>query len=344
MLHTDMKPHPVAPWLSMVVLSFNRFEVTSGPCLETLRDAFADPSLELVLVDNGSRDGAQESCAEFAMREPGVRFLPQSENLGFAGGMNAGVDIARGEWVCLINSDTLFPAGALAALKATLQGVPSDVAMVGPVTNAAGNGQCLPLPGSNMITVVAIGESAMHGSIGVLSPTYRTDFFCVAIRRKVWLELGGLDTSFGLGYYEDFDFSLRLRQAGWQQVIAEDVFIAHVGSASFSVASSQQRDLLRRNRALMRRRYPDVNFEHAREGNATALRHLIQVAQDGGWSKALRARASWRLAALLADEPRSPLKRWRWRWRVRDIRRALASSSIEPQYPASTSGHASPRT
>jgi GT2 family glycosyltransferase len=328
----------------MVVLSFNRFQATSGPCLETLRDAFADPSLELVLVDNGSRDGARESCSEFAMREPGVRFLPQSENLGFAGGMNAGVDVARGEWVCLVNSDTLFPAGALAALKATLQGVPSDVAMVGPVTNAAGNGQCLPLPGSNMSAAVAIGEAAMRGSIGVLTPTYRTDFFCVAIRRKVWLELGGLDTSFGLGYYEDFDFSLRLRQAGWQQVIAEDVFIAHVGSASFSVVSSQQRELLRRNRALMRERYPDVNFEHAREGNAMALRHLIRVAQDGGWNKALRARAAWRLASLLADEPRSPLKRLRWRWRVRDIRRALASSSIEPQYPAPVCGHASPRT
>lgn len=322
-----------SPWLSLVVLSFKRFDATTGPCLATLVEADDDPELEIVLVDNGSDDGAAQRCAEVATARPRIRYAPQAANLGFAGGMNAGVALARGDWVCLVNSDTLFPAGALAALKDTLRSLPPEVAMAGPVTNAAGNGQRLPLPGLDLQAVPAIGAAAMRQRTGVLTPSYRTDFFCVAVRRAVWQQLGGLDLAFGLGYYEDFDFSLRLRRAGWQQVIAEDVFVAHVGSASFGALGAKQRELMRRNRELMKQRHPDVHFEHVREGNALALHHLIGTAQRSGWTEALRARAAWRLAALAWDEPRSPFKRWRWRWRGRRIRRALAAQGVVAAFP-----------
>ena len=109
------------PWLSLVVLSFRRFDATTGPCLATLLAADADPDVEIVLVDNGSDDGAAQHCAEVAAARPRLRYAPQATNLGFAGGMNAGVDLARGDWVCLVNSDTLFPDGALAALKDSLR-------------------------------------------------------------------------------------------------------------------------------------------------------------------------------------------------------------------------------
>jgi GT2 family glycosyltransferase len=322
------------PMLSLVVLSFRRFETTTGPCLETLVGALDNTRCELIVVDNASDDGATAACAAWCAAHPGASFLPQPRNLGFAGGMNVGVAVAAGEWVCLVNNDTLFPRGALPALMQTLARVPAKVAMVGPVTNAAGNGQCLPLPGVAMAQMASIGVAAMRSPNGLLTPTYRSDFFCVAIQRSVWQQLGGLDPAFGLGYYEDFDFSLRVRRAGLRQVIAEDVFVAHAGSASFATLGDEQTKLMRRNRALMRERHPDVRFEHVREGNALALRHLIAVARKGGWTSGLRKRAAWRFAALLHDEAKSPLKRWRWRWSTRDLRRALAAAGIEPCFPA----------
>jgi GT2 family glycosyltransferase len=322
-----------SPWLSLVVLSFKRFEATTGACLATLVEADADPELEIVLVDNGSDDGAATSCAEVAAARPRIRYAPQATNLGFAGGMNAGVALARGDWVCLVNSDTLFPAGALAALKDTLRSLPREVAMAGPVTNAAGNGQRLPLPGLDLHAVPAVGAAAMRQRTGLVTPSYRTDFFCVAVRRAVWQQLGGLDRAFGLGYYEDFDFSLRLRRAGWQQVIAEDVFVAHVGSASFGSLGAKQHELMRRNRELMKQRHPDVHFEHVREGNALALHHLVDTARRSGWTEALRARAAWRLAALTWDEPRSPFKRLRWRWTHRELRTRLHEAGIVAGFP-----------
>ncbi len=322
-----------SPELSLVLLSFRSFEATTGPCLASLGQAEADPRVELILVDNGSDDGASERCAQIAERRPGIRFAPQATNLGFAGGMNAGVTLARGEWVCLVNSDTLFPAGALAALMRTLHGVPAQVASVGPVTNAAGNGQRLPLPGVAIGDVLTIGAAAMRLPTGLLAPTYRSDFFCVAIRRAVWHRLGGLDTDFGLGYYDDFDFSLRLAREGWQQVVAEDVFVAHLGSATFAAMGDAQRTLMRRNRALMQQRHPGVRFESARQGNAQLLRGLLDHADAAGWTPALRARAAWRLAALEWDEPRSPLKRWLWRRRQSALSGRLRAAGIAAEFP-----------
>ena len=326
------------PTLSLVVLSFRNFETTSGPCLATLVKAITEASgvglVQLILVDNASDDGSASRCAAWATLHPAVLYLAQPKNLGFAGGMNTGVAMATGDWVCLVNNDTLFPSGSITALLDTLACVPENVAMVGPVTNAAGNGQRLPLPNVEMKSVALIGAAAMQAPTGLLTPTYRTDFFCVAVRRSTWLKLGGLDTAFGLGYYEDFDFSLRLRQTGLAQVIAEDVFIAHVGSATFSALGDRQKVLMRHNRALLRERHPEVHFEHVREGNAVALRHLLSVVHESGWTDGLRQRAAWRLAALLQDEAKSPFKRWRWRWATRDVRRMLAAAGIEARFPA----------
>ena len=319
--------------LSLVVLSYKRFDTTTGPCLATLADAIEDPRVEVILVDNGSPDDAAAQCAAWAAQHPRVHYLPLPTNLGFAGGMNVGVGVATGEWVCLVNSDTLFPVGTLDALLATLARVPGKVAMVGPVTNAAGNGQRLPLPNAPIARALQAGADAMRTPTGLLTPTYRTDFFCVAIQRSVWHQLGGLDTGFGLGYFEDFDFSLRLRAIGREQVIAEDVFVAHVGSATFAGMGTAQRTLLRRNRKLLRGRHHPVHFEHVREGNAKALRHLLAITRAHGWTPALRERAAWRFAALLWDEAKSPFKRWRWRWRTRGLRRALQSQGIHPKFP-----------
>jgi GT2 family glycosyltransferase len=330
------------PLVSLVVLSYDKYDATTGACLATLAPALADPRFELVLVDNASPDGSGARCAAFAAEHPGVVWLPQAENLGFGGGMNAGAAAARGAWICLVNSDTLFPEGALDALARTLQAAPEGIAMLGPVTNAAGNGQCLPLPGVPLDRVPAIGAAAMRAPTGLLTPTYRTDFFCVAVRRDAWQRLGGLDPVFGLGYYEDFDFSLRLAAAGFGQAIAEDVFVAHVGSSSFATMGSRQKALMRRNRGLIKRRHPRIRFEHVRHGNAAALRYLVETAERGGWNDALRHRAAWRLAALLSNEPRSPLKRWWWRWGNRRIRRALAEGGIEPAFPAASPADARP--
>lgn len=306
------------PDLSLIVLGFRDFDRYTRACLESLRSAATDARVELLVIDNGSGDGSAEKCADWCGRHPGFRFLPSEENLGFAGGMNFGATAAHGRWLVLVNNDTLFPEGAVKALLAVCHSAPENVAVLCPVTNAAGNGQRLWLPGKSNEELLQIGSDLMRHPTGCLMPTYRSDFFCVAIRRDVWSQLGGLDTGFGLGYYEDFDFSLRVREAGHRQMITEDVFVLHVGSASFK-GSPEQKTLLRRNKALLKGKHPEVRFEHARQGNLAVLREYQRVMDGGQWTDALQKRLPLRLAGLAADVPRSPLKQFLWRLRIRNL-------------------------
>lgn len=319
------------PLLSLVVLGFRNFDRTTRPCLESLTPWFDDPEIEVLVVDNGSPDDSGQRTAQWCAGHPSVRCLLSDSNRGYAGGMNWGAAQANGQWLLLVNNDTVFPAGALDAMKRVIREAPDDVAMLGPVTNAAGNGQRLWKPQATHEEWLQIGAWLNANPTHQLMPTYRCDFFCIAIRRDVWNELGGLDLDFGLGYYEDFDFSLRLRKAGYRQMITEDVFILHVGSATFQ-GNAAARALIKRNKKLLMTKHPEARFEHTRLGNLLVLETHRNLQDRGDWTPALDARRQLRVGAVCDDAPRSLVKRWLWQRRVRralDIScpRAASSSS-----------------
>lgn len=237
------------PLLSLIVLGYRNFDLTTGLCLRSLVPWLDDPAIEILVVDNGSPDDASEKTTQWCAAHPQVRCLLSESNRGFAGGMNFGAAFARGHWLLLVNSDTVFPEKTLDALKNVIHKAPPDVSMLGPVTNAAGNGQRLWHPGANSQQWLGIGKWLNENPTHQLIETYRCDFFCVAIRRDVWDELGGLDRRFGLGYYEDFDFSLRLADKRYRKVITEDVFVLHTGSATFKTCPFALA-LIKRNKKL----------------------------------------------------------------------------------------------
>lgn len=307
-----------APLLSLVVLGFRNFDVTTRACLESLVPWLDDPEIEILVLDNGSPDDSAQKTAAWCAAHSQATCLLSDSNRGYAGGMNWGAAQARGQWLLLVNNDTVFPAHTLDALKRVVREVPQDVAMLGPVTNAAGNGQRLWKPGAGHPEWLQIGAWLNDHPTHRLMPAYRCDFFTIAIRRDAWEQLGGLDLAFGLGYYEDFDFSLRLRAAGYQQMITEDVFILHVGSATFQ-GSKAARELIKRNKKLLKTKHPGARFEHTRLGNLAVLQAYQALKAQGLWTPELQARADLRVGALAGDAPRSVLKRWWWNRKVKAL-------------------------
>jgi len=172
--------------ISLVVLGFKNFEATTRVCLESLVPWLDDPEIEVLLVENGSPDESVRQSVAWCAAHPRVRCLVSESNLGFSGGMNWGAKHATGRWLLLVNNDTIFPAGALDALKRVVCEAPADVAMLGPVTNAAGNGQRLWKPGATHPEWLKIGENLHANPSHQMMPTYRCDFFCIAIRRDAW--------------------------------------------------------------------------------------------------------------------------------------------------------------
>lgn len=304
-----------APLISLLILGYRNFDATTKVCLESLTPWFADPELEFIALDNGSPDDSAMKATAWCAGHPTVKCLQNKKNLGFAGGMNWGASHARGQWLFLVNNDTVFPTGALDALKRVVREAPPGVAMLGPVTNAAGNGQRLWKPDADHAQWLQIGQWLNKNPSHQLMPAYRCDFFCVAIRADVWNQLNGLDEEFGLGYYEDFDFSLRLRKAGYQQMITEDVLILHLGSATFQ-GSTSARALIKKNKKLLKSKHPDARFEHARLGNLAVLERYREIETAGHWTSSLEGRKKLRADALVGDAPRSWLKRLFWLRRV----------------------------
>ena len=317
--HSDMTKSPL---LSVVVLGYNHFNRTTGPCLDSLRPWIEDPNIEIIVFDNASPDGSGDKTREWCDQHPRTVFRSSPDNLGYAGGMNKAAIDAQGKWLLLTNNDTIFPLQALDAMKRTILSAPTNMAMLGPITNAAGNGQRLYDPSKSQHAWIELGNWLNTHPTGLYLPTYRCDFFCVAIRHDVWELLQGLDQAFGRGYYEDFDFSLRLRQAGFDQAITEDVFIFHQGSATFST-TSEQKALMKRNKNLMRRRYPDLKLPHVRQCNLDVLRTYPTDSPLSLMDDRINVRKQIRQLAARLDQPKSLLKRLYWSWQLSRYEKTL---------------------
>ncbi len=242
------------PPVSIVVVCYNNLAFTRA-CLKSLL-VFSDyPDLEIICVDNGSTDGTGAFLDTFSQRHPSVRVVHHPDNLGFAAGNNAGMREARGEFVVLLNNDTYVTQGWVRDLIRPMLRYP-DIGMTGPLTNMTGNEQKIAIVYSNMEEMAQRGAGFTAIRRRHLFPVGNLAFFCVAIRRQVIDKVGALDESYGTGYFEDDDYCMRVRDAGYRLVVCDDVFIHHHHSASFNLMGESTRtELMKRNRRTFEKRW-----------------------------------------------------------------------------------------
>jgi GT2 family glycosyltransferase len=308
--------------LSVVILSHDQFDETTGPCLSSLVESPGQGEVEVLVVDNGSGAETRARLHEACARQPGIRLLESPRNLGFAGGNNLGLREARGGIFLLLNSDTRVPPGMLGRVAATLIANPG-VALAGAITNAAGTEQRIFVEARAPESIMAEGLRFAEASGGRLLTSVRLDFCCVAIRRDAYARIGDLDEGFGLGYYEDFDYCLRARALGLDLAVAEGIFVYHRGGASFGGLAGEAKALLARNKArILEKHGSGVIFPHARDQNLAALAAYAREAQAGSAGLAYCARNRLRLAR--ADRPRGWIKRLRYLRRLAAVERGLA--------------------
>ena len=310
---------------SVIILSYNNFEETTGPCLASLFKNGDDNRFEIIVVDNNSSDGSAEKIEKAAAGHSDVKIIFNCENRGFAGGNNDGAETAIGEILILLNSDTIVPPGELLKLS-TLMRENGDWAMLGPVTNQAGNEQKIHTTGKDTAQILHEGEMWCANSRKDVYPSERLDFFCVAIRKSVYERFGGLDERFGAGYYEDTDFSLQVREAGLKMMLTEDAFIYHQAGKSFSrVGRKKVKQLMRANkRKLAQKHKGKVKLLHMRQCNTNILKAYVgqrkKLKENCGY---LQYKFNNRMRLARAIFPNNPLKKWRYAALLKQLDRSF---------------------
>ncbi len=305
--------------VGIVLVSYNA-STAVRVTLASLRAARLDVDYELVLVDNASREEERVAIRRAVERHVAEASLPwtfvqQPENLGFSGGNNVGIRLLLEDpsitHVCLLNSDVVVSDGWLDRLVA------QDVDVVSPVTNKAEGEQWVPidyevglegalLPDSERldegvraaVQAFAYRRAALFGGVCV---DCDATFFCVLLRRAVLESVGLLDDAFFPGGYEDDDYCIRARHAGYPVHLARGVYLHHWGSASFGKLDFEYfNQNAERNRAYLEQKH----------GITWSRRHhraLLSFSQDAAAAgSAAGARGALELhAKVIGDQVRN---------------------------------------
>lgn len=233
------------PDLSVVILSWNTKDLLIK-CLETVAAASTSPVLEVIVVDNASRDGSADVVAG---RFPWVKLIRNNKNDGYARGNNIGMRVAAGRHVLLLNSDTEVTPRAFRALVRFLDQHPEYGAAASRLWNRDGTIQraCMRFP----TLLSAIFYDARPGrwwpNNFIIRRHFVKDFdhidscdvqqppgAALCVRREVMEKIGLLDEELFL-FFNDVDYCKKILKAGWRIRYLADSNIIHHGGASTSL-------------------------------------------------------------------------------------------------------------
>lgn len=226
-------PRSQHPSVSIIILCWNQLDNTIRTVDSVLQHTFVP--FRMIIVDNMSTDGTRDYLLDLKGQIENLDLVLLDRNYGFAGGINAGLaTVSTADYVVILNNDVQVTPGWLERMLVHLKRNPR-LGMIGPVACNVSGVQNSAYDSSRPLAEHArevFGEWA-----GQIAFTQRIVGFAWVMRGELIQHLGGFDLRFGLGNFEDDDYCIRVLNAGYQVAVAKDVFVYHVGSASWDRAT-----------------------------------------------------------------------------------------------------------
>ena len=204
------------------------------------------PNDEVVVVDNYSLDNSVRIVRDYY---PEVKIIETGCNLGFAGGANAGIRVAQGQFLVLLNQDTIMCPGWLDALIEAFN--EERIGIVGckllyPNGTIQHAGGCIRWP-LGLPDHFGYGQPD-DGRWDKPGPVDYVTGAAFGIRRSVVEQIGLFDEGFWPGYYEEVDYCFRARQAGWEIIYTPWCIGIHMESVSLGKGSKAYLEAMHRGR------------------------------------------------------------------------------------------------
>ena len=258
--------------VSIIIPIYNAFEDTKN-CIESI---FRNTSgnFELILIDDNSDDQRIGKLLKDYEDMDNVRIKRNNENKGFVKNVNFGMEISDGD-VILLNSDTIVTPKWLQKLIICAYSK-ENIGTVTPVSNNAGAFSVPKINTNNIIPnglkIDGMANLVEKSSDRIFMEVPTANGFCMYIKRDTINSVGLFDyKSFGRGYGEENDFSMRAINKGWINVIDDSCYIYHHHGASFG---EEKKQLMEKNAKILELKHPNYNEEVRKFLNSNKLKKI----------------------------------------------------------------------
>ena len=245
--------------LSIITINYNGFKDTSE-LIETL--PLEDDTIEVIVVDNASKE---DEATIIEQRYPQVQVIRSNKNLGFAGGNNLGIKAARGKYLFFVNNDTVFrPQTSDFKLLVNRLESSEKIGIVCPKIRFTWGDNPIQYAGYTPLSRITMRNEAIgcgesdHGQYDTAHPTPYAHGAAMMVKREV-IEKAGLMPECYFLYYEELDWSMMIRRAGYDIWYEPAVTIYHKESQTTGQNSTLKSYYMTRNRLLFVRRN-DASF------------------------------------------------------------------------------------
>lgn len=237
------------PDVSIITLNYNGFELTCAMIESVKRNVSLD--YEIIVVDNAS---TLDEAGMFSERYPELKVVRSETNLGFAGGNNLGLKEATGRYLLFLNNDTELEDDSLSYLVERMDSDPS-IGVVCPKIRFFYGERLIQFAGYTPLSKIRLRNSLIgfkckdDGSFDQSCDSPYAHGAAMMVRRDV-LDTAGLMYEKYFLYYEELDWSERIRKAGWRIVYEPRCCVFHKESATTGQDSPLRTYYITRNRLL----------------------------------------------------------------------------------------------
>ncbi|MFA5147125.1 MAG: glycosyltransferase family 2 protein [Candidatus Omnitrophota bacterium] len=221
----------------IIIPVFNNTKMTEN-CFWSIAEN-TDVPYTLIFIDNGSDEPTKRFLKDVKACNKNVEVIRNDVNRGWIKAINQGIAVSRSPYVCIMNNDTIVRTPRWLSKLIGISDAAPDIGLVNPRFK------------------LKKGSPARKGAG---APFIEVDFcrgYCILIKRSVIDKVGLFDESYGMGYYDDDDYSARAIRAGFRCVSADGVTVEHIGDSTFVSLydEARRRELHEKNKALFYSRW-----------------------------------------------------------------------------------------